>query len=63
MGAEATGKFNKAYPMTWAQRLKRVFAIEIEKGEKCGEKCGDNAGGRPVRSSLVSRTQMSLRKY
>ena len=22
---------NKAYSMTWAQRLKRVFAIEIEK--------------------------------
>ena len=27
---------NKAYSMTWAQRLKRVFAIEIEKCEKCG---------------------------
>jgi len=26
----------KAYAMTWAQRLKRVFAIEIEKCEKCG---------------------------
>ena len=26
----------KAYGMTWAQRLKRVFAIEIEKCEKCG---------------------------
>jgi hypothetical protein len=26
----------KAYSMTWAQRLKRVFAIEIEKCEKCG---------------------------
>ena len=26
---------NKAYSMTWAQRLKRVFAIEIE---KCGGK-------------------------
>ena len=24
------------YSMTWAQRLKRVFAIEIEKCEKCG---------------------------
>lgn len=24
--------------MTWAQRLKRVFAIEIEKCEKCGGK-------------------------
>ncbi len=34
------------------QRLKRVFAIEIEKGEKCG----GNAEGRPVRSSPVSRT-------
>ena len=22
--------------MSWAQRLKRVFAIEIEKCEKCG---------------------------
>ena len=22
--------------MTWAQRLKRIFAIEIEKCEKCG---------------------------
>jgi len=26
----------KAYSMTWAQRFKRVFAIEIEKCEKCG---------------------------
>ena len=26
---------DKAYSMTWAQRLKRVFAIEIEKCEKC----------------------------
>ena len=26
----------KTYSMTWAQRLKRVFAIEIEKCEKCG---------------------------
>ena len=26
----------KAYSMTWTQRLKRVFAIEIEKCEKCG---------------------------
>jgi hypothetical protein len=25
-----------AYSMTWAQRLKRVFAIEIETCEKCG---------------------------
>ena len=41
------------------ERPKRVFAIEIEKGEKCG----GNAEGRPVRSSPVSRTQMSLRKY
>ena len=24
--------------MTWTQRLKRVFAIEIEKCEKCGGK-------------------------
>ena len=29
---------NKAYSMTWAQRLKRVFSIEIEKCEKCGGK-------------------------
>jgi len=34
---------NKAYSMTWVQRLKRVFAgrpsaIEIEKCEKCGGK-------------------------
>ncbi|MFT7266194.1 MAG: hypothetical protein ACI9A2_004283 [Halioglobus sp.] len=29
---------NKAYSITWAQRLKRVFAIEIEKYEKCGGK-------------------------
>ncbi len=27
---------NKAYSMTWAQRLKRVFAIEIDKCDKCG---------------------------
>ena len=26
----------KSYSMTWAQRLKRVFAIDIEKCEKCG---------------------------
>jgi hypothetical protein len=26
----------KAYAMTWAQRLKRVFSIEIEKCERCG---------------------------
>lgn len=26
----------KVYSMSWAQRLKRVFAIEIEKCEKCG---------------------------
>ena len=26
----------KAYSMTWAQRLKRVFAIDIEKCERCG---------------------------
>jgi len=29
---------DKTYSMTWAQRLKRVFAIEIEKCEKCGGK-------------------------
>ena len=29
---------SKAYSMTWAQRLKRVFSIEIEKCEKCGGK-------------------------
>ena len=28
----------KSYSMTWAQRLKRVFAIEIEECEKCGGK-------------------------
>ncbi len=27
----------KAYSMTWAQRLKRMFAIDIEKCKKCGE--------------------------
>ena len=26
----------KAYSLTWAQRFKRVFAIDIEKCEKCG---------------------------
>lgn len=26
----------KAYSVTWAQRLKRVFSIDIEKCEKCG---------------------------
>ena len=26
----------KSYSMTWAQPLKRVFAIDIEKCEKCG---------------------------
>ncbi len=53
--------------MTWAQRLKRVFALEIENCEKCDERCDERCGGksegRPVRSSPVSRTQMSLRKY
>lgn len=29
---------SKRYAMTWAQRLKRVFAVEIEKCEKCGGK-------------------------
>ena len=29
---------DQAYSMTWAQRLKRVFSIEIEKCEKCGGK-------------------------
>jgi ribosomal protein S27E len=29
---------NKAYSMTWAQRLKRVFGIEIATCEKCGGK-------------------------
>ena len=27
---------SKAYSMTWARRLKRVFAIDVEKCEKCG---------------------------
>ena len=27
---------SKTYFMTWAQRLKRVFAIDIEKCQKCG---------------------------
>jgi len=27
---------NKAYSMTWTQRLKRAFAIEIDKCDKCG---------------------------
>ena len=29
---------DKTYSMTWAQRLKRVFGIEIERCEKCGGK-------------------------
>ena len=29
---------DKKYSMTWAQRLKRVFSIEIEKCEQCGGK-------------------------
>ena len=28
----------RPYSMTWAQRLKRVFALEIEKCENCGGK-------------------------
>ncbi len=33
----------------------------IELHRQCeGEKCGGKAGGRPVRSSPVSRTQTSL---
>jgi hypothetical protein len=39
----------KTYSMTWAQRLKRVFAIEIKKCEKCGGKvsiiCPDREKG------------------
>ena len=35
---------DKAYSMTWAQRLKRVFSTEIE---KC-DKCGGNAERLPV---------------
>ncbi len=34
-GAQAK---SNVYAMTWAQRLKRVFAIDIEKCEKCGGK-------------------------
>jgi hypothetical protein len=33
---EQENQKRKAYSMTWAQRLKRVFAIDIEKCEKCG---------------------------
>ena len=29
---------NKAYLMTWAQRLKRVFSSGMKKCEKCGGK-------------------------
>ena len=36
--ARASQSGNRVYSMTWAQRLKRVFAIEIEKCEKCGGK-------------------------
>ena len=37
---------DKAYSMTWAQRLKRVFSIEIEKCDKeCDKKC-DKCGGK-----------------
>jgi len=34
--SEKKGKPAKAYVMSWAQRLKRVFAIDIEMCEKCG---------------------------
>jgi len=34
----AQHKSSRAYAMSWAQRLKRVFAIEIEKCEKCGNR-------------------------
>ena len=30
------GPSNRLLLMTWAQRLKRVFSIDIEKCEKCG---------------------------
>ena len=30
------GPSNRLLVMTWAQRLKRVFSIDIEKCEKCG---------------------------
>ena len=33
---EAGRSGNPVYAMTWAQRLRRVFAIEIEKCERCG---------------------------
>jgi len=44
---------SKAYSMTWAQRLKRVFAIDIEKCEKCGG---------PFESSHRLKTQMLFRR-
>ena len=33
---EQEGPKPKAYSMTWTQRLRRVFATDIEKCEKCG---------------------------
>ncbi len=33
---EQDNPITKTYSMTWALRLKRVFAIEVEKCEKCG---------------------------
>jgi hypothetical protein len=33
--------------MTWAQRLKRVFAIEIEKFKRCGGKAKIIAASTP----------------
>jgi ferredoxin len=49
----------KSYSMTWAQRLKRVFAIDIE---KC-EKCGGPAERRPVGSLHRLKILMSSRRY
>ncbi len=45
---QAYQPLNKAHSMTWAQRPKRVFAIEIEKGEKCGGKAGLEASVESV---------------
>lgn len=38
LGVTESQATSNTYSMTWAQRLKRVFAIEIEKCEKCGGK-------------------------
>ena len=52
---------NKVYSMTWAQRLKRVFGIEIETCEKCGGNVKIIASIEDPDASIFSRSHRDLR--